>query len=378
MNKPITIIGSGFAAYQLVKTLRRMDSNVAITVITADKGHDYNKPDLSHVFSKKQSVADVITIHADDFKQQFNVELFAEHHVTNIDTNKQIITANNQSFEYQKLVFATGATPFVPPITGMHDGLALTLNSLNDFEQNQQHIQNAKSVLVIGGGLIGVEVALDLANAGKKVTLVEPNSQLMQIQLPEYVAQKLTQALELKTIKVYTATGVSTIAQTDYGVVATLTSGEQIEIEQILVCAGLKPNINLAQRANLEVNRGICVNEFMQTSNANIYALGDCAEFEGQVKAYLQPTLISAAALGKTLLGEATKVTLLNMMVKVKTPNYPIQIGGKTDSSSVSRWNLDVQSQGIVAKGYDSADNMVGFVVTRDCTQQAFSLLRQL
>ncbi|PMG30259.1 hypothetical protein BCU94_11715 [Shewanella sp. 10N.286.52.C2] len=116
----------------------------------------------------------------------------------------------------------------------------------------------------------------------------------------------------------------------------------------------------------------------MQTSNANIYALGDCAEFEGQVKAYLQPTLISASALAKTLLGEVTSVKLPNMMVKVPPPNYPIQIGGKTDAASVARWNIDVQSQGIVAKGYDSADNMVGFVVTRDCTQQAFSLLRQL
>ncbi|WP_144209311.1 NADH:flavorubredoxin reductase NorW [Shewanella donghaensis] len=378
MIKPITIIGSGFAAYQLVKTIRRMDLTVSITVITADKGHDYNKPDLSHVFSKKQSIADVITIQADDFKQQFNVELFAEYRVTNIDTDNRIITANNQSFEYEKLVFATGASPFVPPITGMPDGVALTLNSLNDFEKNQQHINNAKSVLVIGGGLIGVEVALDLANADKKVTLVEPNAQLMQIQLPEYVAHKLTQALEQQEIEVYTATGVSSMTQSDDGLIVTLTNGRKIEAQQILVCAGLKPNIALAAAANLLVSRGICVNEFMQTSDANIYALGDCAEFEGQVKAYLQPTLISASALAKTLLGEVTSVKLPNMMVKVKTPNYPIQIGGKTDSSSVSRWNLDIQSQGIVAKGYDIDDNMVGFVVTQDCTQQAFSLLRQL
>ncbi len=378
MNKPITIIGSGFAAYQLVKTLRRMDSAVPIRVITADKGHDYNKPDLSHVFSKKQSVADVITLQADVFMQQYDIELHTEHRVTAIDSSKHRITANDQSFEYSKLVFATGAEPFVPAIAGMPENMALTLNSLHDLEVNQQQIVEAKSVLVIGGGLIGVEVALDLANAGKHVALVEPNPQLMQLQLPEYVAHKLTQTLQQKTIEVYTGQTVSSMVKAPSGIVAELSSGQQVNAQQLLVCAGLRPNISLAKKSNIAVNRGICVDETMQTSHADIYALGDCAEFDGQVKAYLQPTLISATALAKTLLGDITAVKLPNMMVKVKTPNYPIQIGGNTDSASVSRWNLDIQPQGIVAKGYDINDSLVGFVVTQACTPQAFSLLREL
>ncbi|GAM58110.1 nitric oxide reductase FlRd-NAD(+) reductase [Vibrio ishigakensis] len=342
MSEPIVIIGSGFAAYQLIKTIRRSDADTAITVITADDGHDYNKPDLSHVFSKNQSVEDVITAKAEEFAQSQNLTLLANHVVSKVDTSVKQVVANDKAIAYSKLVLATGASAFVPPIEGANKEELLTLNSLKEFEQNRTKLADANRVMVIGGGVIGVEVALDLATAGKRVTLVEPNTQLMRAQLPEYIAFKLVQSLQDKSVRVITGKGVASISHKGSATSVGLSDGSWIEVDQVLVSAGLRPNVQLAIDEGIVVNRGICVDATMQTSAPDVYALGDCAEFEGMVRAYLQPTVISAVSLAKTLLGTPTPVKLPHAMVKVKTPSYPIQIGGRTDVDSVSRWNFDI------------------------------------
>ncbi|CAM4289844.1 NADH:flavorubredoxin reductase NorW [Vibrio neonatus] len=375
---PITIIGSGFAAYQLVKTLRRFNAEVPIRVITADEGHDYNKPDLSHVVSKQQSPADLITATASEFVEQQNIELCAEHFVSNIDTEQKVVVANDNSFAYSSLVLATGAKPFVPPIDGLKESQPITLNSLQEFAQYEARLNKAKSVMVIGGGLIGVEISMDLASANKKVTLAEPSARLMSNQLPELIALKLDQSMRSMNVDLKLGQGVKQVSKTDAGFVLLLDNDDVVNVDEVIVCTGLIPNTILAKDAGISTNRGICVDDAMQTSCEGIYALGDCAEQNGQVRAYLQPTVISASSLAKTLLGERTSVVLPNMMVKVKTPSYPIQIGGTTLESAVNRWNLDVQADGIVAKAFNEEDVMIGFVATKEKTKQAFPLLREL
>ncbi|GEA49673.1 nitric oxide reductase FlRd-NAD(+) reductase [Vibrio inusitatus NBRC 102082] len=375
---PVTIIGSGFAAYQLVKTLRRMDQQVPIRVITADRGHDYNKPDLSHVVSRQQTSQQLISTAAEIFASEQNIELCTEHRVEDIDLDKKAVFANEQRFDYSNLVLATGAMPFIPPIQGLRESGPITLNSLKEFDAFSERLTKANSILVIGGGLIGVEISMDLALANKQVTVIEAGQRLMGNQLPELVALKLEQSFDQLNIDTRSGETVTKVSPSESGYQVKLGNGEQLNVDEVLVCAGLVPNTTLAKHTGLAVNRGICVDESMQTSENNIYALGDCAEFGGQVRAYLQPTVVSASALAKTLLGELTAVVLPKMMVKVKTPKYPIQIAGTTSDSQVHRWNLDIQSDGIVAKAYNKQEVMIGFVATQDKTKQAFPLLREL
>lgn len=375
---PITIIGSGFAAYQLVKTLRRLDQQVPIRIITADKGHDYNKPDLSHVASRQQTSQQLISTSSEVFACEQNIELCAEHWVEEINSEQKAVFANGKRFDYSSLVLATGATPFIPPIEGLKASDPMTLNSLREFDIFRERLIKAKSILVIGGGLIGVEISMDLALANKQVTLVEAGERLMANQLPELVALKLEQSMRKLDIDARSGEAVTKVSQSANGYHAVLGNGEQVSVDEVLVCAGLVPSIALAKQTGLSTNRGICVDAVMQASEKNIYALGDCAEFDGQVRAYLQPTVVSASALAKTLLGERTSVVLPKMMVKVKTPKYPIQIAGTTSDHQVSRWNLDIQADGIVAKAYNEQEAMIGFVATQDKTKQAFPLLREL
>ncbi|MFA1560698.1 NADH:flavorubredoxin reductase NorW [Aliivibrio fischeri] len=377
MSLPIVIIGSGFASYQLIKTIRRTNNDCPIHVFTNDSGDDYNKPDLSHVFSKQQNSEDLITLSGGDFSEQYNVILHSNTWVESINSEQQTITTNGEQYAYAKLVLATGSHTFVPPFHGDGCEDILTLNSLKEFSTVQQKIQTSQKLLVIGGGLIGTELAMDLATAGKMVTLVEPNTHLLANMVPDFISLPLEKACKEKGVTVNLSDCVQAVNKQEQGYRVTTSNGHSYCVDCVISAAGLKPNTQLAIEANLTVNRGIVVDSNLQTSVNNIYALGDCAEIEGKVMAYLQPILLSANALAKTLLGTDTALSLPNMMVKVKTPNYPIQLAGNT-STDIERWTVDIDVQGLCAKAYNANNQLTGFVVTNERVKNAFPLFREL
>ncbi|MEF1228161.1 FAD-dependent oxidoreductase, partial [Vibrio fortis] len=172
---PIMIIGSGFAALQTIKMIRNSDTELPITVITADQGVEYNKPSLSHVFSEKQCPSDLVTHTAEQLEQKYCVSMLTNTRVTSVDTDEHtLITEHGERYSYSKLVLATGANTFMPPALAKHKASLLTMNSLQEFSQGHEKLQTASRVAVVGGGLIGVELALDLQSSGKQVTIVEP------------------------------------------------------------------------------------------------------------------------------------------------------------------------------------------------------------
>lgn len=390
MSQPIIIIGSGFAAYQLIKTIRRSDNDLKISVFTSDDGHDYNKPDLSHVFSKQQQAQDLVTISAQQFADDYQVDLHTNALVEVIDKEAQQICVAGVNYPYSKLVIATGAKAFVPPMQGDATEQVLTLNSLTEFANAQSQLSQAQSVLVIGGGLIGTEVAMDLNRSGKKVTVVDPNAQIMATMLPDFVATPLQREMSNKGVQFKLNNSISSLQLasepaadepvTDANhpqIVAHFKSGDSMRVGAVIAVAGLKANIQLAQQAGLETNRGIIINAQLQTSANNIFALGDCAEFEGQVRAYLQPIVIGANILAKVLLGESAQLALPTMLVKVKTPDFPIQLAGKTNAD-VDNWQVHFDKQGCIAKAFNKEQQNIGFIVTQEHMQKAFPLLREI
>lgn len=127
----------------------------------------------------------------------------------------------------------------------------------------------------------------------------------------------------------------------------------------------------------LTINRGVCVDSYLQTSNTDIYALGDCAEINGQVLPFLQPIQLSAMVLAKNLLGNNTPLKLLAMLVKIKTPELPLHLAGETQRQDL-RWQINTERQGMVARGVDDADQLRAFVVSEDRMKEAFGLLKTL
>lgn len=378
MPKPIVIIGSGFAAYQLVKTLRRSNSEQAITLITADSGDEYHKPDLSHVFSRQQMASDLIKSTAAEFAKEQQIDLINHSAVSRIDRERKLVCCTqDREIEYDKLVLATGARPFIPPMGGDAIDAVHTFNSLIEYQACHAQVSSATSVLIIGAGLVGVELAMDLATAGKHVLLVDPQAELMANLLPEMISQRLVKLLSQHKVTVQLQTRVSQLQHQDGQICVSLDNGQEHICDAVISAAGLIANSQLAVQAKLAVNRGIVVDQYLRTSDAHIYALGDCAEINGQIMAYLQPALLSATALAKTLLHQATAVNFPAMLVKVKTPLLPMQLAGDT-VTNVSRWQLDIDPQGTSVKALDINGDLLGFIVTEDKMKQAFGLLKQL
>ncbi|MGO2466023.1 MAG: NADH:flavorubredoxin reductase NorW [Serratia proteamaculans] len=375
MNPGILIVGSGFAARQLVKNLRRLNSDVPIRLIAADSCDEYNKPELSHVISQNQT-ADALTRQTcGSFAEQFQLTLHPNTRITDIDTQHKRVCSGEQSWQYDKLVLAVGASAIVPPVTG--NELMLTLNSQQEYRDGELTLLQAQRVLILGGGLIGCELAMDMCRAGKQVTLVDRSGSLLSALMPIEASSRLQHCLQQMGVEVLLNQQLSALIQQDRGIQVTLGNGRQLSVDAAIASVGLRPNVGLARQANLQVDRGIRVNNRLQTSQIDVYALGDCAEIDGQLLPFLQPIQFSAMALAKNLLGAEEGVKLPAMLVKVKTPNLPLHLAGETHRQDLS-WNIVAEQQGMIAKGFDRQQQLRAFIVSEDHMKLAFGLLKEL
>ncbi|WP_299013675.1 NADH:flavorubredoxin reductase NorW [uncultured Photobacterium sp.] len=378
MDKHIVIIGSGFAAYQLVKSLRKLDEAVPVTVITADSGDEYSKPDLSHVFSKKQTATDLIKQSAADFANTYDIRLLNFTTVLSIDTDTKKVQLTDSSISYSELVLTTGASSYVPTFNGNAVEEIATLNSLSEYADQQDKIAKARSVLVLGAGLIGTEIAMDLASAGKQVTLCDKADSIMSSLLPSFLSAELFQTMVKNGIDIKLNSSVTSVNRHHQQLITQFDDKTFTDNDVIIAAMGLRPNIQLAKQAKLSVGQGIIVDDYLTTSDKNIYALGDCTELKGKVRAYLQPTMLSAMALAKTLLGTPIPVRLPASLIKVKTPWLPLNLSGHTHRTDVS-WEVTKKTDGYIAKAFEQeSGTLVGFVVSHDQQKAAFPLLRML
>lgn len=380
ISREIVVIGSGFAAQQLVKSLRKLDAEQPIRLITADSGDEYNKPDLSHVVSRGCTAAAMTRQSGSDFAEQQRVTLLPHCPVLGIDPARRIVMTGQGEFAYGQLVLATGASAARPDLPGSEH--LVTLNSLQEYAAAEGLIQQARRIMILGAGLIGCELAMDMASYGREVTLVDLADSPLSALLPAVLSQPLQQALRSQGVKLQLGQGIAELSLLDPdrpqgGWRVTLSNGRVSEQDLVIAAIGLKPNLVLAQAAGLAVERGILVDDSLQTSAPHIFALGDCAQWRGQLLPFLQPIVLGANALARTLLGTPTPLTLPPMLVKVKTPRYPLQLAGRTKGEDLA-WQCRWNSQGMVAEAHGEDGELCGFVVGGDQMSAAFPLLRQL
>ncbi|MEX5412388.1 NADH:flavorubredoxin reductase NorW [Atlantibacter hermannii] len=375
MSHGIVIIGSGFAARQLVKNLRKQDCQVAISVIAADSIDEYNKPDLSHVISLRQRADEMTRQSAGEFAEQYNVRLFPYTWITAIDAQARVVKSTDNQWSYDKLVLATGASAFIPPVAGRE--LMLTLNSQLEYRACESQLFDARRVLIVGGGLIGSELAMDFTRAGKSVTLVDNAASILASLMPPEVSSRLQHRLTDMGVHLLLKSQLQSLEQTANGIRAAFDRERYVEVDAVISATGLRPETALARSAGVEVNRGIVVDSTLKSSNPDIYALGDCAEIDGQLLPFLQPIQISAMTLAKNLLGGNAPLKLPAMLVKVKTPELPLHLAGETRRSDLN-WQIITEAQGMVAKGVDAEGQLRAFVVSEDKMKEAFALLKAL
>ncbi|BCU54443.1 NADH:flavorubredoxin reductase NorW [Enterobacter kobei] len=374
MNHGIVIIGSGFAARQLVKNIRKQDAQVPVTLIAADSMDEYNKPDLSHVISLGQSAEDLTRQSAGEFAEQFNLRLFPQTRVTEIDPTHHCVKSQQREWFYDKLVLATGASAFVPPVPGSE--LMLTLNSQQEYLACGATLRDAQRVLIVGGGLIGSELAMDFNRAGKTVTLVDTAASVLASLMPPEVSSRLQHRLTESGVHLLLKSQLLGLESTAGGIQARFDRDRTLEVDAVVAATGLKPQTALASQAGIAVRRGIVVDSQLRTSVGDIYALGDCAEINGKLLPFLQPIQICAMWLAKTLLGQQATLSLPPMLVKVKTPDLPLHLAGETQRGDL-HWQIEARPDGMVAKGFEG-EKLCAFVVSEDRMKEAFGLLKAL
>ncbi|MCQ4143158.1 FAD-dependent oxidoreductase [Vogesella sp. AC12] len=369
MKKPLVIIGSGHAGYTLARAFRQLDTSTPVIILTQDGGEQYPKPQLSHGFGRQMAAEQLVQQHATAVVAELKIMVRPNTLVTAIDFDARLVHAGDARIPYSDLVLAVGAEPFVPAIRGDAVQDILTLNNLEQYRRYFAQLERSERVLVIGGGLIGTEIAHDIARH-KQVTLVDIGSRLLERLVPEVVSQRLHHAMAPVTMRFGTAVDRIDRAATGYHV--KLSNGETLSVDAVICAAGLKPRLELA--GGLATGRGITVDRYLRTSQANVYALGDCAEIEGQILPYLQPITLSARALASTLAGTPQPVRFGPLPVAVKTPHYPIQLAGVTHGPALD-WQISEGDDGLTALAHRDS-KLVGYVTTG--SRNGFSLLPSL
>ncbi|MCA6997569.1 NADH:flavorubredoxin reductase NorW [Dickeya solani] len=385
MSDDIIVIGAGFAARQLIKNLRKQDTQRPIRLITADSGDEYNKPELSHVLSQHRPADDLTRMSAAQFAEEQRITLLAHTPVTGIDAGRRQVMCDTRHYDYHTLVLATGASAVIPPVPG-HEWM-LTLNSQQEYRRAEARLTQATRILILGAGLIGSELAMDMAQAGKHVTLVDRASHLLSALLPVDISARLQAALLQQGVELMLNNELQQLEKTDAGLRVTLMSGRTLEVDEVISAIGLRANTSLAVAAGLAVNRGIVTDSQLRTSDPHIYAVGDCAEINGKLRPFLQPIQLTASIAANSIAASAGNtaghvregngsLTLPAMLIKVKTPLFPLQLAGETQNPELV-WHIIADHGGMVAKGM-AGEQLRGFVVGGDRMKDAFPLLRQL
>jgi rubredoxin-NAD+ reductase len=365
---PIVIIGSGMAGYTLAREFRKLAPEASVMIITADDAVNYAKPTLSNALVGNKHPDQIGLGDLSKMSQTLNVEILAHTTVDSIDAAAQTLTlsqdGNTRTQAYDKLVLAVGASPIRLPIAG--DGAAdvHVVNSLADYRtfREQLSVKADKRVLLIGAGLIGCEFANDLTATGHDVTVVDLAAQPLGRLLPSDTAAAFQTGLEGAGIRFALGTTVQSIDRVGSDYAVTLADGRSIVVDIVLSAIGLRPNLELAQATGLATARGISVDQLLQSSQANIYAIGDCAEVNGHLLPYVMPIMQQARALAKTLSGDSTAVHYPAMPVAVKTPAAPLTVLPAPMDVDVT-WSNEALDDGMLAKATDANGTLRGFVL---------------
>lgn len=266
------IIGSGIAGYNALKELLELKPNSKIIMVTSDRYYPYDRPPLSKYYLRGEMPRDKLFFESDDFYKRDNLEVMLNKSVERIDANlKEAILNDGSVISFDKALISTGGRPRRLNIPGSEN--ALYLRSLDDADRIREAASKGKNALIIGAGFIGVEVASSLTTLGVRTTVVEVMPYIWNTFVDEKVSRVIQQYLESKGINFILNESVKEIQ----GKIATTSSGRKIEADMFLIAVGISPNVELAQRSGMQVDNGIVVNEYLETSARDIYAAGDIA-----------------------------------------------------------------------------------------------------
>jgi nitrite reductase (NADH) large subunit len=317
--KRILIIGNGVSGINVASNLRKSDRDIEIEIFTDESYHYYPRPRLIDLLADRITLEEIF-FYRETWYRENNINVHLSSTVNEIlPDEKRIVLARGKTFSYDVLVLANGAKPSLPPIDGVDKSGVFSIRWLDDVLNLKERVKKSGELVVIGGGLLGLEIASAIQSSGIKVKVIEILPWLLPRQLDETGGRLLKKILESRGLEVYVNSATEKILG-DGEVSGVVTKdGRIFRCNTIVVSAGIKSNIDLAKNCGLNTNRGIIVDNYLRTSRGEIYALGDVAEWEGRIYGIIPPALDQAKVVASNILGETVeyKGTVPSNILKV-------------------------------------------------------------
>lgn len=368
------IMGNGAAGLSAAKAIRERDLTGSIVMITNEPYAAYNRPMLT-----KSMVAELnpeeILVEPLSWYEENNIHLLLNKEVTAIDTvEKEVELSDGTILKYTKLIYALGSECFIPPIPGADKQEVVAIRRMSDIEKIEKMMDKIQNVVVIGGGVLGLEAAWEFKKAHKNVVVLEAAPQIMGRQLDEGASQMLTDISENNGIDIYAGVQIVSIEGETSVTGVKLADGREFPADLVVVSAGVRANTAAAQNAGLEVNRGVVVNADMSSSNEDIYACGDCAEFNGINYAIWPQALEQGRVAGANATGDHLTYTTISAGLTfngMNTSLYAIGDNGKNPNLIYRTVEFKDMGRKQYEKYYFLNNRLCGVILIGDTSKMA-------
>jgi nitrite reductase (NADH) large subunit len=359
------ILGNGIAGISAALSVRKHDETGEISVVTKSPMPFYYRIRLIEYLAKKTPIEKLIA-YGEAFYDDKEIEITLNKEVVRIDSeNRKVEFSDGSLMEYDRLLLATGARPRYPDIEGIDKEGILKFRGAGDSDEITQHIEVCDHVVVLGGGVLGIEAANSLIKLGKDVTVVESADRLLHRQLDSEGSVILQRILEEKKIKFILGKTIKRIIGDNSVKGIEFEDGTVFNAESIVLSAGVIPRLELCESAGVAVNRGIIVDEHMETNIKGIFAAGDAAEFRGTLYGLWTPSKEQGEVAGGNMTGiKIQKYNPTLPEVRLKVTGISLFSGGNIEEKGavIYRYNKD----GIYRKFFVKNNKIVGAILIGD------------
>lgn len=370
MDKKVVVIGNGIAALSAIERIRQVDPECKIVLFGQEPFHTYNRLKLSKNITTKLSVEEIL-IKQEEWYKQNQIEYHLSTPIIEVDfAARHVVTVEGQAFSYTHLLLANGSHNYTPLIAGIDLDNVFSLRTFSDTKEIQAAADELDQILIIGGGLLGLEMAWEFCKKGKKVSIVELFPHLLPRQLDYDSACFLEEIIVKQGVDLYLCQQVAELLGEDRLTGFRLKDDHTIYPAQLgIYSTGIRSNIDLFKNTKLAINKGIIVNQHMQTNIPNVYAAGDVCEYNGRIYGLWAVARNQGGVAGANIVGESSKfiedVSLTNIQVFGQQIMSIGEINGQPRINAFS----STKEQKVIKKLFLSNGQVKGAVLINDIKQ---------
>lgn len=338
----IGIIGNGVAATTAIREVRDKDQSILIDVFTDERHPYYPRPNLIDLVANRRTIKETIRYDLDWYEKN-DVDLFLSTPVFQIDTKRMAVISTSMDYEpYDSIMIAVGCRPFIPPFEGLHRNNVHVIRTLDDALDIREAVKGAGREIIIGGGILGIELAAAMKEIGGDPIVVSNEDRLLPIQLDDQGSKVLTKQIEKKGIQVLFGFECREISGDENATGVVSAQNDVIAGDLVVIATGVRSNTIIAKNSGIQYHHGITVDDHMQTSARNVFAAGDCMEWNNQWFGIIPWATASS------------RIAAQNMMEFGST-----KFNGITPSNQLQVVGIDLTSIGIVNPGSPEYETIV-------------------